>query len=432
MRYYLRLLILPVLLSATLAKAQGFKDGKLLLNESGTHYLKFTLLNQAWLRYGQLNDGSTQYAYPMSHSTDIGIRRMRMQMMSQLNDRTFLYMQVGQNNLNAISERKTGFFLHDITGEYAILKERLSLGAGLTGWAGFSRFSSPAVGSIMGLDAPLYLQATNDVTDQFLRKLSVFAKGKTGDFDYVVSCSQPMAIQRSSGYNAIVSTNSSIDPDPAMFQLNGYVQWQIFDHESNLLPYRTGTYLGKKKVFNIGGGMEYQPRAFWYKNESGDVLRRALMISSVDVYVDMPHGKQGEAISIYGNVARYDFGPGYIRNLAPMNPVTGSDRADILNGGGTAYPAFGTGMVYYAQAGYKLRDSIIGNTSLMPYASLMVADYDRLKELMLYYEAGVNWLLSGHKSKLTIGVQCRPQYLSDGSMDRRKYTGVLQYQVFLN
>lgn len=425
-------LLLLLILGAVTVKAQGFKDGKLMLNQSGSHYMKFTLLNQAWLRYGQLNDGSTQYGYPHSHSTDIGIRRMRLQMLSQINDRTFLYMQVGQNNLNALSERKTGFFLHDITGEYAVIPERLSLGGGLTGWAGFSRFSSPAVGSIMGLDAPLYLQATNDVTDQFLRKLSVFAKGKSGDLDYVVTLSQPMAIQRTANYTATVTSNSSVDPDPAMFQWNSYVQWQFFDHEANLLPYRTGTYLGKKKVFNIGGGIEYQPRAFWYKNESGDILRRALMLTSLDVFADMPHGTNGEAISLYGNVARYDFGPGYIRNLSPMNPSTGSDRIDILNGGGNGFPAFGTGMVYHAQAGYKLRDSLAGKTTFMPYASITLGDYDRLKQLMLYYEAGINWLLSGHNSKLTIGLQSRPEYLMDGTMYKRKYAGIVQYQVFLN
>lgn len=426
------LMFLFALFYAKEIHAQGFKEGKLFLNQDGSHYLKFTLLNQTWLRYSQLNDGSTQSGFPVSHYTDIGIRRMRMQMLSQINDRTFLYMQVGQNNLNSISERKAGFFLHDITGECSVSKDHLTIGTGLTGWAGFSRFSSPAVGSIMGIDAPIYLQATNDVTDQFLRKLSVYAKGKWNSLDYVVSCSQPLSVQKMSGYTGKVSGYSSFNPYPSIFQWNTYVQWQFLDHESNLLPYRAGTYLGKKKVFNVGGGIEYQPHAMWYQNQSGDINRTALMLACVDLFYDAPIAEHGSAVSVYANLARYDFGPGYIRNLAPMNPVNGSDRADVLNGAGTGFPAYGTGWIYYAQAGYKLADSLIGKTTFMPYASAMLADYDRLKELMLYYEAGVNWFLSGHYSKLSIGVQARPEYLVDGSFDKRKFSGIVQYQVFLN
>ena len=184
-----------------------FKDRKFNLNEDGSNYVKFTMLAQLWLRSQEYNPGTTILGIEKSSGTDIGIRRFRIQMYGQLTDRVFIYSQFGQNNLNNISDRKQGFFLHDAMGEYAIDKTKLSLGMGLSGWSGLARFSSPSTGSILGVDAPLFQQTTNDVTDQFLRKLSVFAKGKLGKLDYRIAMAQPMAIQKSANYNPTINTN---------------------------------------------------------------------------------------------------------------------------------------------------------------------------------------------------------------------------------
>ncbi|MBK8887144.1 MAG: hypothetical protein IPN46_11600 [Saprospiraceae bacterium] len=81
------------------------------------------------------------------------------------------------------------------------------VGIGLSGWSGLARFSSPSTSTIMGLDAPLFQQATNDVTDQFLRKLGVFAKGKFNKLDYRISITQPFAFQKSPIYTSIVTKN---------------------------------------------------------------------------------------------------------------------------------------------------------------------------------------------------------------------------------
>src|SRR5688572_13524387 len=43
-------------------------------NESGTHYIRFTGLNQVWIRHTDLNPGSTVYGSPISSMDDIGIR----------------------------------------------------------------------------------------------------------------------------------------------------------------------------------------------------------------------------------------------------------------------------------------------------------------------------------------------------------------------
>lgn len=129
------------------AGVQMTKDRKILLNEDGSQYLKFTMAAQVWARNTNLNPGSTINGYTSNNYSDIGIRRMRIQMFGQIADRVNIYTQIGQNNFNFLSDRKQGFFIHDATGEYEAVRNKLSLGAGLTGWSGLARFASPSEGT---------------------------------------------------------------------------------------------------------------------------------------------------------------------------------------------------------------------------------------------------------------------------------------------
>ena len=176
------------------------------LNESGSHYFKVTFLNQTWLRYNQSNPGTTVNGDSKSETFDIGLRRTRMQLYGQINDRTFLYFQFGQNNFNylngfgnvqgAATNRKIAAFFHDAVGEYHVFKGKdyLKLGAGLTIVNGLSRFSQPGVSSILTLDVPVFAQATVDQTDEFSRKLSLYARGQVGKIDYRFALSDPFPI----------------------------------------------------------------------------------------------------------------------------------------------------------------------------------------------------------------------------------------------
>lgn len=422
-----------VMACASMVQGQILKDGKFSLNEDGSRYVKLTLLNQVWLRNMTYNPGSTQFGYSKEKGTDIGIRRYRVQFMGQLTDRVFIYSQFGENNFNAIADRKFGFFVHDAIVEYALDKKKLSVGGGLTAWSGLSRFSSPSVGTILGVDAPLFLQTTNDVTDQFLRKLSIYAKGKLGKFDYRLTMADPMAYQKSSAYNPNLSARSSFSSKPANKQFNGYFQYQFKDQESNLTPYMTGTYLGKKKVFNVGVGFVSQKDAMWKTAANGkDTVSTNMLQLAADVFYDAPVGEKGESVSFYGNVTHLDYGTNYTRNLAVMNPSNGSKNESILNGSGNGFPAYGTGNVVYAQVGYKLKDKLIGNATLMPYASIQSAKYERLNDQMNFFDAGVNLLLAGHTSKVTLAYQSRPIYNSNGDKIDRLGGGVLQYQIYFN
>ncbi|SFO48866.1 hypothetical protein SAMN05428949_5373 [Chitinophaga sp. YR627] len=420
------------------AYAQGFKDGKIWLNEDGSNYFKFTLVSQVWLRNTDLNPGSTINGFEKNNFTDIGVRRARIQAFGQVADRVFIYSQFGMNNFNYSSDRKAGFFIHDIMGEYEVVRKHLSLGAGLSAWNGLTRFSAPSVGTIMGVDAPLFEQSTNDVTDQFLRKLSIYAKGKLGKLDYRLVMSSPMSPLKAAGYSPLLTSNASFSAKPAKMQVHGYFQWQFLDQEANTTAYTTGTYLGTKSVFNIGAGFQYQPDAMWRAGNNGDTIESNLQHFAVDAYYDAPiNPATGTAISAYASYINFNWGKGYLRNQATMNPATGTAKPEILNGSGNGYPSFGTGNLLYGQIGYKFKNNLIGKTTLMPYASLQYAHYERLNDNMAFWDAGVNWLLKGHTSKLTFAYQSRPVYQLNavsGGADKidRKGSVLVQFQVFLN
>ncbi len=430
-------LLIVCLLFSTMGMAQRLNNGELKLDTEGSKYLKLTLLSQLWLRYEKYNPGSVTSGYPIASGFDIGIRRYRVQLYGQLTDRVFFYSQFGENNFNHLADRKQGFFVHDVVGEYDLVKDKLTLGAGLTGWVGSSRFSSPSVGSILGIDAPLFLQSTNDVTDQFLRKLAVYAKGAVGKLSYRLSVADPLVYAKSAaaGNSAVIGTNSSFSRRPAKAQLNAYGQYQFKDKESNKTPYMTGTYLGDKKVFNLGAGIVFQPNAMWRLEGEGDTRDTAtsnLLQVSADAFWDGPVGQEGAALSLYGNATYFDFRKGYLRNLAVMNPVSSNATEGYLNGSGIGFPAYGTGMSLYGQVGYKLARQVLGTVSLMPYMSVQYARYDRLKQAMNFADVGINALIKGHSAKATLAYQNRPLYDQEGELTGHRGGLLLQYQVYFN
>ena len=411
-------------------KSQSFKDGKLFIDDTGNHYLKLSFVSQFWLRTGQYNPGTTVFGYTKESGTDIGIRRCRTILSGQLTDRVFFFTQVGINNFNSITDRKLSFFVHDAFADYAIDKSKLSLGMGLSGWSGLSRFASPSVGTIMGLDAPLYQQTTNDVTDQFVRKLSVYAKGKLGKFDYRIAMAQPLAFQKSPSYSAGVTTVSNFSGKPANMQWNGYVQYQLRDQESNQNPYMAGTYHGKKNVLNIGAGIVYQKDAMWHLSRTdADTVMTNLLQYNLDLFYDAPLGTDGRAISVYAAATHLDYGPGYIRNLGPNNPANGNNDNNVINGAGLAFPDYGTGNVFYVQAGYKFKNNLIGSSTLMPYASVQFIDYTALAKAAQYYSFGVNYLISGNNAKITLAYENRPVFYRNTNEVNHKGSGILQYQI---
>ncbi|MBC7382440.1 MAG: hypothetical protein H7296_05515 [Bacteroidia bacterium] len=448
-----KLIYITVILSLynlSVLRAQNKPDRELRinLNQDSSHYLKATFTAQVWTRYNESNPGTTvgySAANAISGTTsvntlqdqtfDIGLRRVRAQFYGKISDRIFVYTQVGINNDNNTAARKPGLFFHDVVAEYHFTPHAFQMGMGLTAWTGFARFSSPAIASILGYDAPLYQQSTNDATDQFLRKFSIYAKGKIKKFDYRIITSAPMLAQNSTAIKQL-NVNSDFSYKPAKMQYSGYFMYQFLDEESNLTPYMPGTYLGKKKVFNIGAGFQYQQDAMWHYSDTAtkNVLVQDMLHLAVDVFYDHPIGKKGAALSVYGCFAHMDYGKNYIRNNNPMNPADAGVLSSYnnFNGGGNLFPMYGTGTVIYGQFGYMLPGNMLGekNGKLQPYIMVMDSKYDRLNQNMILYDVGLNWLMDSNRAKLSLDYQNRPVYNNtDLKVDSRKGMIVLQFQI---
>lgn len=435
-----QLIVIQLLGITILSKAQkkDDKELKISLNEDGSHYLKTTFTAQVWSRYNENNPGTTVFTYPEKNTFDIGLRRVRGQVFGKIHDKVFVYTQVGINNFNYLSARKPGIFFHDVLAEYQLTNRSMQLGMGLTGWTGFSRFSSPAIASILGYDAPLYQQSTNDVTDQFLRKLSIYGKGKLGKLDYRVVISKPMA---AAAYNMAyankpISSNSEFSFKPSKLQSSAYLMYQFFDEESNLTPYMAGTYLGKKKVLTLGAGVQYQKNALWHLgadsvNGSKPSIEEDLLNYSVDVFYDAPAGSKGAAISFYGALSHMGFGKNYIRNASVMNPADPNSLL-IINGGGNGIPLYGTGNVVYVQGAYLLPSTLMDEKAgrLQAYLMLMHANYERLNGPMQVFDIGLNYYIDKQRAKLSLDLQNRPIFnASDAKESGRRNAVILQFQI---
>ncbi len=418
------------------------------ISANGNHYIKFTFLNQTWLRYNQSNPGSTVLGKPTPETFDIGLRRTRMQLFGQITDHVFFYTQFGMNNFNYLSSiagnRKIQAFFHDALGEFIPFKGKnyLKFGGGLTICNGLSRFTQPSIGSIMTLDVPVFAQSTVDQTDEFARKLSFYMRGQIGKFDYRIAITDPFPITTNGATTPTLGKDATFTTYGHSHQYQGFFIYNFFDSEQHTTPYMQGTYLGKKKILNVECGAIFQPNATWMDGDTNSIVGgydtsyNNLLHLSAAIYLDMPINKEkGTALSGYFGYFNMNYGKNYIRNNGIMNPANGINTNASFNGTGNAYPMFGTGQTIYAQIGYLFKKDLLKSCgTLMPYVSCQFAKLEKLYDNVVVVDAGINWLINGHNGKLSLDFQNRPifttQTTGDIVVSERKNSVILQYQIF--
>jgi hypothetical protein len=442
------------------------------INADGSHFIQATFLNQTWVRFNESNPGTTQFQKNTPTTFDIGLRRTRLQLFGQINDRTFIYFQFGQNNFNntynyaattistgtntniIYANRKNAPFFHDALCELKVTKgNELKIGGGLTIMNGLSRFAQPSISTIMTMDVPVFLQYSVDQIDQFDRRLAIYARGIIKKVDYRIYMSDPFPVGSNGSTPAALSPNATF-VNPVVLakgrgpginkQFGGYFAYNFFENEAHTTPYMTGTNLGAKKTFNIAFGGVYQKAATWRQKLDNigvvtDTVYENMWHLSLETFLDMPLNKEnGTAINAFAGYYNTNYGKNYLRYNGLMNPATGSIANNLVqtNAYGNAFPMFGTGQVVYTQFGILLSKKLLGekNGQLMPYLSGQYADYFALQnKTMLVLSGGLNWFIQGHKSKLTLDYQNRPTYYKEGTLIKpgvRKSCVVLQYQIF--
>lgn len=436
--------------SAAAAAAPTLKDSygkgiRVNLSEDGKSYFRFMTWHQIWARYQQFNPNSTVNGQPADAGTDIGLRRSRVLMFGQLHDRVLVLTHFGINNQTFTSgagdTKKPQVFIHAAWADFKVVERHLHLGAGLHYWHGISRMTNASTHNFLALDAPILNWPTIELQDQFARQLGFFAKGKIHKLDYRLALNKPFTPQV--GVTAPVADADGNVPDEApgtagvmapnqstsSWQVAGYLNWQFLDEEANTLPYTVGTYVGSKRVLNLGFGFQYQPEAMARYSEAGatdDTVetdsfeQHAITALGVDLFADLPLGDNGSAGALtgYGAFYHYDFGPDFVRNIGIMNYAAG---------GGNAYPLIGTGNHIYAQAGYVLPLSL-GEFKIQPYADLQYSMMDGLDDAPAIIGAGVNWYVLGHYAKLTTHYRNRPVFTGTEATERASEL-ILQTQI---
>ena len=392
--------------------------------------LKFFASGQIWLRHTQLNPGSTIDNINETNVTDISIRRFRMGMYGDLSDRWFVKLQFGVNNTNYVTNNSNLKIL-DLLAIYKV-NNWLNIGFGKNGYTGPSRYASVGSSSMLGVDIPIFALSTVGITDDLIRKFSVFIKGDLGKLNYRIVLAKPkkVAIPLPTDKTDFKIGNPNIQP-------SAYFKYQFKEAETTKSAFTPGTYFGTKKIITLGAGFLYQKDAMWNISDV-DTTQYSMFQFATDLLIDYPlNSDNTRSITIYAAYFNTNFGDNYLRSIGVNNPANGSSRS-MLTGTGNAYPCIGTGQVYYLQLGYRFafdQDKYLIK-ALVPYFNVQYADYQKLDQTMILYESGINLLMNGHRSKLTLGVQNRPIYMTNGDdqivIDERKYMFVLQYQFKLS
>lgn len=497
----LRILLMALVVSLT-AHGQGSEEYgsglKINIDQSGTKYVRFIIWNQIWTRAMELNPGSVVNGQPIDWHYDLGIRRARMLAYAQINHRFLILTHFGINNQTFInggapmggmtgnggtftSGKKPGIFFHDVWNEYAVIpsvnpetkkpnKNSLYIGTGLHYWHGVSRMTNASTLNFMAIDAPIFNWFTIEFADQFARYFGVYAKGKVFDrLDYRVHISRPFAtnldLPRANGLpvlNRAVDNNSGANS----WIKSGYLMWQFWDKESNVLPFTVGTYVGTKKVFNIGAGFQNMPNTtkhFSLKGEDTVVVSNAANVGGIDVFLDMPFGgATNQAVTVYSVLYNHNWGPNYYRTVGIMNEASVVKDPNYtgpvsINGFGNTRPLLGTGQIWYTQVGYLLPKGTLAkkrSTDTAPNGQPIINHYpntkasiDRIQVFGAYtlhnlerignpvhsFDVGFNYFLAGHHAKITFQYSARP-HVPDGNGNKQegfKSEFIVQTQVFL-
>ena len=394
----------------------AYKPLTLKLNKTGTKYIRFIMWGQFWLT-GKKNADD-------KFIINANLRRARFLAFAQVSPRFMILMHFGVNSLNSTSMDPVGnrsngpqLFLHGAWSEFAVVQKHLYIGGGLHYWNGISRLTNQSTLNFMTLDNYRRAWAVLGLTDQFARHLGIYAKGKFGGFAYRVSANSPLVNSLDvskipTEWNGqILYTGKKEFKDEAAWSYQGYFEYMFFDKESDKLPYKVGTYLGKKKVLNIGAGFFVHPKgSITYNTPTvwGDSTMTQHNVShfALDVFYDTPLGTGG--LTAYAVYYAFDYGPNY-----------------------TLGQTYGTGNSILVQVGY-LAPKFSNKISLQPYAAFNTASFKAFDNVGNSLRAGLNMFLNGHHSKLTLEyTTTQDMYNNIDVKPGRKWGVVLQAQIFL-
>jgi hypothetical protein len=417
------------------AKSAPYGAGmKINISADGSKYVRLMTAVQFWSRFGDNNTGTVNATEEaVSSQVDFGIRRARLLIVSQLNSRFVIISQLGINSQSTISGGAPGeatgpgkkplFYLHDAMVDYKVNKY-LSLGGGLHAYNGISRQTSFAAFSLLTLDVPGTQWPVLDAIDQTGRGMGLFAHGRFGKFDYRLSVNDAYKNNISSTPATLTTGIAQFNPRGRGKVYQGYFDWEFLDKEANLVPFSVGTYLGSKRVLNVGTGFLYYGDGMYVRDAAVPTPLPAnawnipyrtkdLSVLAADIFYDTPVDTlQKTAFTFYGAFYKYNMGPNLVRYAGNLNPGYGSGALR-----GNSLPVLGTGTAQTIQTGYILPQRLLGpKIRLQPYVDYVHGRYDGLRredgsvQAVHLFDGGVNVLLDNHNAKVTLNYRARPDF----------------------
>jgi hypothetical protein len=392
-----------------------YKPLKLNLNEDGSKYIRFLLWGQFWLQGQNLGTENSEL--------DMRLRRARMMAFSQISPRFLILFHFGLNNLTDATMDPLGnqsdgpqLFLHDAWSEFTVVPKNLYIGFGLHYWNGMSRLTNESTVNFLTMDNYRRSWMQFGLTNQFARHLGVYAKGSFGRLFYRVAANSALInsldVNRISDNlsNRTLYTGKYEFGNDARWVYQGYFEYMFLDKESDKLPYKVGTYLGEKRVLNIGAGFFSHPNgSVTYNTDSTPLSSKTqndVFHFSVDVFYDTPLGNG--AITAYAVFYQFNYGPEY-----------------------TLDQIFGTGNSFMAQFGYLVPE-FSKKFRIQPYFALNTSSFEAFDNTGSGIRTGFNLLLNGHHAKFTLEYENTQQMYNEIN---EKPDGIntltLQAQIFL-
>lgn len=396
-------------------ETDSYKPIEIKLNEDGSNYIRFIIWGQFWLT-GQNNTDDNFYVNAL-------VRRARIVTFAQISSRFLIFMHFGLNGLNDQTMNPLGsdafgpqLFMHGVWSDFTVVPKKLYIGAGLHYWNGISRLTNEGTVNFLTLDNYRRAWSTMGLTDQFARHLGVFAKGTLGSFSYRVSINSNLInsldvprIPTTPNHQTLYTGKYEFEED-ARWSYQGYFEYQFFDIESDKLPHKVGSYLGKKKVFNVGAGFFYHPKGsitYTPIENPGDSIRiqNNVMHFAGDVFYDVPVGRG--AVTVYAVFYAFNYGPKY-----------------------TLGQTYGTGTSFLVQAGY-LFPKFSEKFRLQPYAAFNTSKFDAFENSGNGLRTGLNFFLNGHHAKFTLEYGTTKNMYNGNPKPSSINSITLQAQVFL-
>jgi hypothetical protein len=378
-------------------------------SEDGKYSFNFGLSAQLWMRYTQLNPNTKNLqGKDISSDFDFLIRRNTYSTQISLDKFTF-FTTIGMNSqtsttsVGPFTQSKPQIFMYDLFGSYAFFNKNLIIGYGIHLYHGLSRYSSASSSRTLGADVPALAAPDVLTTEQIARVLGLFLAGNIGKISYRFTLANPFWVD--SPNRPPVGLYKASDIPNNNLKSEGYVTFQFLDKERNVMPFTSATYLGNKKVFNIGAGFAYHPKSTGSLTEFGDTIIHDKLHLAADVFLDLPF-TGGGALTFYGAYFKYNYGPNYTISGGTANNYKGISPA----GAGNSEPGFGTGQATAVQVAW-LFPKIIGKGGRMQaYYEGDYRFYEALDDPALHHNIGLNYFIFNHNLKLTLQNEFRPYF----------------------